>query len=186
MKDVIKKELLNDINQTIEILNKREDKDIEELKELSGHSIEDVALHKDLDLVSVSVLIYSLYKIVHSMPEKDYQDLVKELQNARKYLQNNGFGRYNKSIKTLFKIVKKSDAKVKQHLDDVMTAARIKKSSELLKKGLSIGQAAGIMGLTNWDLQDYVGKTNFLDIKQGDVSVNKRLTNAFNLFGVGL
>ena len=57
MKEVIKKEILFDLGKAIEILKNTEVGDGEELKELSDHSIEDVAIHKDLDLISTTVLI---------------------------------------------------------------------------------------------------------------------------------
>ena len=63
MKAVIKKEIIYDLTKAIEILETKEDKDIEELQELSNHSIEDVAIHKDLDIISITVLIYSIYKV---------------------------------------------------------------------------------------------------------------------------
>ncbi len=183
MKGVIKKELLYDLSKTIEILEKKEDKDSEELKSLSSHAINDVAVHKSLDLISITILIYSIYKIFPTLSEQDYQDLLTELKFARKHLQENNLSRYNKSIETLFKIIKRCDAKIKVHLDDVMQAAKIKKSAELLQKGLSIGQAAGLMGLSNWDLQQYVGKTTFLGQHKETMPVKNRLLTALKIFG---
>ena len=97
MKKTIKKELLYDIQQTIKILETKETKDIEKLKVLSNHAIEDVALHKDMDLVSFTVLIYSLYKTIDCLPEEKYQDFLTELKSAYKHLQANNLSRYNKS-----------------------------------------------------------------------------------------
>ncbi len=184
MKEEIRKEILYDLEKAIKILQQREEKDVEELKELSDHGIEDAALHKDLDLISITVLIYSIYKIARIMPEKDYLQLFNELKFARKFLEHNSLGRYNKSIKSLFDIIKKSDQKIKEHLQDVMDAAKIKKSAVLLHKGLSIGQAAGLMGLTNWDLQQYAGRTVALTQHQETTPAVKRVQTAFKLFGV--
>ncbi len=181
MKEVIKKEILFDLDKAIEILEK---KDIEELKKLSDHAIDDVALYKNLDLISVTVLIYSIYKIFTTLPKEDHLDILKELKEANKHLQENNFHRYNKSIKTIFNVVKRSNPKIRKHLQDVMHAARIKKSAILLEKGLSIGQAAGLMGLSNWDLQDYAAKRTSFGIKGEKVSVKKRLLTAFKIFGV--
>ena len=105
MKEVIKKEILYDLTRTIEILEVKEEKDFAQLEKLSEHAIEDVALHKDLDLIAVTVLIYSLYKIVRSLSEEDHQDILTELQFAIKHLQQNNLSRYNKSIKTLYSLL---------------------------------------------------------------------------------
>ena len=184
MEEVTKKEILYDLNEAIKILERREKNDVDQLRILSDHGIEDVAVHKNFDLISVTVLIYSLYKIIVSIPDKDYQSIITELQNAKKSLEKNQLGKYNGSIKNLFLLVKKSNAKVKMHLQDVMEAAKIKKSAALFEKGLSIGQAAGLMGLSNWDLQAYTGKTTALEQHEETFPVQKRISTALKIFGV--
>ncbi len=182
MKEVIRKEILYDLAQAIAILEQREAKDLEELKELSDHAIEDVALHKDLDLISITVLIYSIYKIISNIPAEEVKDLLSGLKSAQNSLEQNNLSRYNQNIKLLFNLVSKSNIKIKEHLQDVMQAARIKKGTVLLQKGLSIGQAAGLMGLSNWDLQQYAGRTTAIEQHHEIISVKKRLALALNLF----
>src|SRR3989338_2799773 len=155
MKPEIHTELLFDLQQAIKILDVCEPKDIEELKILSNHAIEDVALHKDLDIISITVLIFSLYKIFQQLNPVDYQRTVQELKVAKQDLEKSNLKGYNQSIRRLYHINNNSSTKTKEHLQGVMQAARIKKGSALLEKGLSIGQAAGLMGLSNWVLQQY-------------------------------
>jgi hypothetical protein len=183
MKGVIKKEIIRDLLKTKEILQKKGSNISLELKELSDHAIEDVAVQKDLDLISVTVFIYSLGKVIQRMPEEEQKDVIVEIELAIKQLSAGNLGRYNKSIKSLFNIIGKSNAKVKLHLQDVMQAARIKKGMILLGKGLSMGQAAGLMGLSNWDLQSYAGKTTALETSKATISEKKRLSLALSLFG---
>jgi len=184
MKEVVKKEILYDIRKTIEIFEKKEEKDVRELRELSNHAIEDVALHKDLDMISITVMIYSLYKSLHCIKDDDYDNLLTNLSRAEKSLTNNQFGAYNRNIRAIFGIIHSCSKEVKKHLQDVMQAARIKKGATLLEKGLSIGQAAGLMGLSNWDLQEYAGKTTALETPREKVPATKRLKTAFNLFKI--
>lgn len=183
MKEAVKKEILYDLGKTIEILQKREGKDIKELEELSNHGIEDVAAHKDIDLISITVLIYSLYKVIDSVSKNNYKKILQELVAAKKSLQQNQLGRYNSNIKTLFKLIKTANAKVKVHLQDVLDAARIKKSAILFDKGLSIGQAAGLMGLSNWDLQAYAGKAARIEHHE-KIPAERRVMRALKIFGV--
>jgi hypothetical protein len=184
MKEVIKKEILGHLTKTIEILREREVKDYEELKSLSNHAIEDVALHKDLDLISVTVLIYSIYKIIFCIKEENYKNLLTQLELAKRHLQQGNFRGYNKSLRKLFGIVKECNAQVKVHLQDVMQAARIRKGTSLLERGLSIGQAAGLMGLSNWDLQQYAAKTTSLGIHTERIPARTRMKKAFQIFRV--
>ncbi len=184
MKEDIRKEILNDLQGAIIILQTRESKDIEELKTLSDHSIEDIAVQKDLELVSVTVLLYSIYKVVSCMEEKNYDQLLQELQNAKISLEQRNLGKYNGSIKKLYELIRKCNAQVKEHLNDVMHAARIKKGATLLQRGLSIGQAAGLMGLSNWELQQYAGKSTALDQHTEKIPAQNRMKKALQLFGV--
>ena len=184
MKEDIRKEILGDLQGAIAILTTRESKDIEELKTLSDHSIEDIAVQKDLELVSVTVLLYSIYKTVTGIDAKIYDQLLKELQNAASSLEQRNLSRYNSSIKKLYEIIRTSDTKVKEHLNDVMHAARIKKGATLLQRGLSIGQAAGLMGLSNWELQQYAGKSTALDQHTEKIPAQTRMKKALQLFGV--
>ncbi len=183
MEEEIRREILFDLSETIKILEEREPKDVEELKRLSEHAIEDVALYKNTDLVAVTVLIYSIYKILPDISLANQRKLVKDLLAAHRNLQEGKLGRYNRNIKTLYNAVRQSNAKVRQHLQDVMQAARIKKGTSLLQRGLSIGQAAGLMGLSNWDLQAYASKL-YLDHTEAKIPAKKRLMGALKIFGV--
>ncbi|HIG93114.1 TPA: hypothetical protein HA242_05420 [Candidatus Woesearchaeota archaeon] len=184
MKEEIRKEILYDLAKAVEIMEVREQKDVEELKVLSDHGIEDVALHKDLDLISVTVLIYSLYKVVQSLKEEEYQEILSQLKFARQYIEKVDLGKYNRSIKNVFGLVQKASPTVREHLQDVMEAAKIKKGTALLQRGLSIGQAAGLMGLSNWDLQQYAAKTPFLSEHWESIAAEKRMMSALKIFGV--
>ncbi len=184
MKEVVKKEIISDLGKAAVILEKKKGMDIEALRQLSNQAIEDIALHKDLDMVSVTVLFYSIYKVNDCLDDQIYNELIRGLMDAQKALQKNMFGKYNRIIKKLYKIVRGCNAKVKQHLQDVMDAARIKKGTVLLQKGLSLGQAAGLMGLSNWDLQAYASKTVLIGAHREKVQAKVRLNTAFNIFGV--
>ena len=184
MNEAIRKEILEILSKTINILEVKEEKDIEELKELSDRAVEGVALHKNLDIISVTVLVYSIYKIAKNILPKDYQEVLKGLKFAKDALEQSNLGKYNRGIKLLYDTVRKCDAKVKEHLQDIMHAAKIKKGAVLLQKGLSLGQAAGLMGLSNWDLQQYAGKTVALEQHREAVPAKRRMITALKIFGM--
>lgn len=184
MKEVIRKEILHDLGRALEILERRESRDIEELKQLSDHAIDKIAAYKDLELVSISVLFYSLYKTIQCIPASDYASILQRFRAANDSLQRQQFSSYNKAVRDLFEIIRRCSAKVKEHLHDVLHAARIKKGTLLLHHGLSIGQAAGLMGLSNWDLQVYAGKTPLIAEEHETIPARKRVAAALKLFGV--
>ena len=182
MNEEVRTEIINDLAKTAEILEVKEVKDLEELRNLSEQTIEYIAIHKDLELVSVTVLIYSLYKIENCLQKTDRSQIVEALRRAAQSLKGSNFGGYNSAIRCLFELVRNCNAKIKEHLQDVMDAARIKKGTALLHRGLSIGQAAGLMGLSNWDLQAYAGKAHLLRQHTETIPASKRLSLAFKLF----
>ena len=59
MKGAIKKEIVNDLIKAKEIIQKKDASTSLKLKQLSDHAIEDVAVQKDMDLVSITVDISS-------------------------------------------------------------------------------------------------------------------------------
>ncbi|PIZ50835.1 hypothetical protein COY27_05640 [Candidatus Woesearchaeota archaeon CG_4_10_14_0_2_um_filter_33_13] len=184
IKEVVKKDIINYLIKTSDILSKDGPNQSLLLKELSDRAIEDVAVQKDMDLISVTVFIYSLGKVIQGVSAEEVQDLVKEINYAIKHIKENRLGRYNNSIKLLFETIRKNNAKVQIHLQDVLQAARIKKGAILLGKGLSMGQAAGLMGLSNWDLQSYAGKTVAMQFGKESIPEEQRLSSAFKLFSV--
>jgi hypothetical protein len=184
MKGVIKKEILNDLRQILEVFESNNPKVRQVLEKLSNHAVEDVALYKDLDIISITVLIYSLHKTIRCLTTTHKLQLVKALQRAIGALESGNLGKYNANIKQLFFVVKECNADVKNHLQDVMQAAKIKKGTALLQKGLSMGQAAGLMGLSNWDLQEYAAKTTALSEHTESMRASIRLDQAFTLFGI--
>ncbi|HIJ11438.1 TPA: hypothetical protein HA278_05255 [Candidatus Woesearchaeota archaeon] len=184
MKEVIRTEILADLKAVIEFFTTKQGNP-EKLQKISNHAIDDVALHKDLDVISITVLIYSIYKMLPQLrKEEKVGELVKALQIAQQGLEQKVFRKYNKSIKVAFKIIHDLAGEVKVHLQDVMQAARIKKGSILLQKGLSIGQAAGLMGLSNWDLQSYASKRVQLGEHTESYPAIRRMKKAFSLFNV--
>ncbi len=184
MKEEIRKEIVFDFTQAVKILRARETNGVNQLKELSDHAIEDIAIHKDLDLISMTVLLYSLYKIYTCINDKDAAAILQEIERTLHSLESRNLGKYNQHVKNLFQRVKNCNAKIKEHFYDVMHAARIKKGTTLLEKGLSIGQAAGLMGLSNWDLQQYVAKTMAQEHEHEAVPAKERIKRALKIFNI--
>lgn len=185
MKEVIRKEVLYDLGRFLEFLNGPLDQNAAPLKDLSDHAIEDVAVHKDLDVISVTVLIYSVYKILPCLRGNEHAGaLSSKLGLAIKALERKNFGLYNRLMKEIFNVVRSCSDHIKEHLQDVMQAARIKKGTALLEKGLSMGQAAGLMGLSNWDLQVYAAKTTAIEVEGTSLPALGRMKQALSIFGV--
>ena len=182
MKKIVRQSLLKDIDHAISILETREQSDLEKLKELSDHTIKDVALYKNMDAISLAVLIYSIYKVLPCITDENLKNILVELKSAKKHLNESRFGRYNSSLETLFKIIKSCSSKLSVHLQDVLHAAKIKKGTTLLEHGLSASRTADLMGLSKWELLDYTSRTNVMQVSNEIVSVKKRVAFTMDIF----
>lgn len=177
----VKEDILNVLNKSIETL--RADEYPEEvLSELSDHVIHDASIFQDDDSVSIAVLIYALAKTMGDCQEKnmDCSYLTKHLEKARDLLSKNDFKRYRTMIRETFNQIRQLNKKVGIYIHEVLDRAKIKKGSKMHEHGISIARTAELLGITHWELQDYIGKQKYFDIKE--MPVRQRLKTAREMF----
>ncbi len=182
MDEVVKKDILRVLSDVTNILKVEEEKDVADLRELSNHVIHDASIFQDEDSVSIAILIYSLSKVIERREGKlNYKVLLGLIRDAKNDLEQNRIDGYRKVIKKLFRFISTIDTKLKLYIEQVINQAEIKKGSKLYAHGISLGRAAEILGISQWELMFYIGKTKLPDIK-GGVSVRQRLSYARGLF----
>tara|TARA_Y100000310_G_scaffold133590_1_gene132574 strand:+ start:75 stop:632 length:558 start_codon:yes stop_codon:yes gene_type:complete len=184
MNDTIKRDILSILSQIIEILRVKEDKDIVEIRELSNHTIHNASIYQDEDSVSIAILVYSLSKICErKQGELDYNSVINLLKAASKFLERNNLDKYRRIIKKAFRFISTIDSKLKMYIEEVINQAQIKKGSKLYEHGISMERAAFILGVSEWELMRYIGKTGIADIPlQEPVSVKSRLEFVRGIF----
>jgi hypothetical protein len=180
MQDIIRKDILSVLDQAIAALQAE---DHHALGELSNHVIHDASIFQDDDSVSVAVLIYALSKVVQrSCDEKQSCVYLTPLvQTARQCLQEGRDEVYRQRISTLFAEIRKVDEKLKLYITEVLEKAKIKKASKLHEHGISLARTAELLGISQWELQDYIGKTRIPDIQAG-ITARERLQRARSWF----
>jgi hypothetical protein len=177
MNSEVKKDVLDILNEVIVILEKKEIRDVLELKEVSDHTLHDASIFQDQDSVSIGVLVYSLAKIF----ERDFHDMIlynkiiRLIVDARDSLQRNDVDNYRICIKNLFLIIHKIDYKVKYYIEEVLDKARVKKGSTIFAHGLSMARVAEMMNVSRWELMNYVGKTRIVDQEASGMAIKNRL-----------
>ena len=75
----------------------------------------------------------------------------------------------------------KCDAKLKVYIQEVLQQSKIKKASKLHEHGISIARTAELLGLSQWELQNYIGKT-VTEIPHDGVRVRDRVKLTRELF----
>ncbi|MBI2559493.1 hypothetical protein HYW20_09285 [Candidatus Woesearchaeota archaeon] len=183
MHDLIKKDIINVLSELIEILKEKEESDVAEIKELSNHVIHNASVFQDEDSISVAVLIYSLSKIIERKERNlDYARAVGMVNSCISDLKNNEDESFRKSIKNMFNFVRTVDSKLKLYIHEVINQAQIKKGCKLCEHGISIARSAEVLGISQWELMHYVGKTTILEQFSEQVNVSNRLKIARSLF----
>ena len=183
MNETIKKDALEILNGTIEILKSKEEKDVLELKNLSNNTIHNASVFQDEISVSVAVIIYALSKIIARNPEQlNYGKLLKMLEKSKTFLGNNDEGNFKISLKEILDEIAKIDSQVKIYVKEVINEAQIKKGSKLCQHGLSCARASQIMGISQWELMDYLGNTELHEQAADVIDVKSRLKFTRGLF----
>ncbi|MDP7179824.1 MAG: hypothetical protein QF824_00965 [Candidatus Woesearchaeota archaeon] len=184
MNDTIKRDILSILSEIIKILRVKEDKDIVEIRELSNHTIHNASIYQDEDSVSIAILVYSLSKICErKQGGLDYNSVISLLKVASKCLEINNIDKYRKTIKKSFKFISTIDSKLKMYIEEVINQAQIKKGSKLYEHGISMARASFILGVSEWELMRYIGKTSIADLPlQDPVSIRSRLEFVRGIF----
>jgi hypothetical protein len=182
MDKLVRNDALLILNKVINILQSKGDKDIVELKDLSNHTIHNASVFQDSCSVSLAVLIYALSKIIERHPKFSYNKVLDLLKNMEYCLENDYEGRFNTSIKKLFSEIAKLDNKIRFYVQEVINQSQIKKGSKLCEHGISCAKASEILGISQWDLMNYIGRTNLAEKDPKIVSVRSRLKFARSLF----
>ncbi len=182
-------------NNIIRILDKAviaiKEEDIKQLKDLSNETVHDATINQDEYSITIAVLIYSLSKIyereIHYGKFKGWKifcfDCFRGLEVAKEKLVSGDVEGFDSVLKKYIATLSKLDIKLRGYIQDVFRKARINKASRLHEHGLSIGRTAELLGVTRFELMDYVGKTNIPDV-EGSVTMNvlNRIKFARGLF----
>ncbi len=179
MNDIIKEDLLSILSNAIEIIKKG---DVLGLKELSNHTIHNASIFQDEDSVSIAVIIYSLSKILER-GKPDTTQIINLMQEGIQNLEKGDGESYKAIIKELFRFVSQVDTKIKLYIEEVVKQAEIKKGSKIYDHGVSLGQAASILGISQWELMSYVGKTRIADVDYERPDVIEKIKFTRGLFG---
>ncbi len=169
MREDIKKDILDVLKDSYKAINKN---DIVKLKDASNHIIHKASIMQDEDSTTIAVLIYSLSKIFERPHYRDYKDwplfyktCMDNLEKAITNLGKDNIDVYEESINSIFGVMDKLESHLKQYIQEVIEKARIHRASRIHEHGISVERTAKLLGISPWELMEYVGKTGISDVK---------------------
>jgi hypothetical protein len=159
MNETIKRDIIDIINRAVRLIRTNS---AVELDELSNHTIHNASIYQDEFSVSIAVIIYSISKIIKHSSEHNNK-FIRLLEEASHWMERGDLRRYKKATKALMEKISSIDNQFGKFVDDVISHAEIKKGGKIYDHGISLGQAASILGISQWELMDYAGKIKSSD-----------------------
>ncbi len=189
MEERVKKDVLRVLSELYNGVSKG---DLDILKKSSDSTLHNAGIFQDEDSISVAVIAYSLYKVfsrerLHKIKPfvKFKQDVLNEISGAQSFLAKNREKEYKKCIKKVFDLIGKLEKKFGMYITEVLNQARIKKGGRVYEHGISIGRASQLMGISSWELRNYVGSTKLSDVKTVDgKNMKQRVMDVRRIFGI--
>ena len=162
MNELIKQDIIAVVHDSIKCIEKE---NYIALRKLSDETVHGASIFQEEDSVTIAVLIYSLYKIIErgKNNKKDIKAITLVLRDSLENLRKDKIDKYRKSIQKALSLVSKIDSKLKLYAEEVIKQAEIKKGSKLYDHGISLSRAAEMLGVSKWELMDYLGKTRVSD-----------------------
>jgi len=176
--------IISALKETVELIKKD---DFSGLKELSNKTIGDVSTIQEKHAVRVAVVVYALAKILQRTQDSGQSisiNVSKRLERAAEYIELDDEEGFDKEMKNIFKQISIRDEKLLMYVQQVIEKANTVKGSKMYGSGISMGKAAQILGINQWDLMSFVGKTRIADAEEDITDIKKRLLFTKRLFKV--
>jgi hypothetical protein len=181
MEPIVRQDILAVLEKAVEAIRAG---DVSTLGALSNQTIHNASIYQDEDSISVAILVYSLSKVVQRFGERgeSMNGVSGKLGQAAARLRGNDERGFRDGLHHLFEVVSSMDRKLRLYIEEVIAKARVKKGSKLYEHGLSIARTAEILGISQWELQSYIGKTALTEIGHALPDVRRKLEFARSLF----
>ncbi len=155
-----------------------------DLKDFSNKCIEEAALKNDRILAEISLISYSLYKLlskVHIKDDKNWNKLksniLDSIDNCTRLLYQKNVQAFEKSLNKVVFNISSVDKNLGHFVQSLLDKARVKQASRAYAFGLSLSQAAELTKADKKNLQQYIGQTIIHDDFGITLGINTRLTN---------
>ena len=179
--------VINVLEQTKEALIQE---DVIKLRELSNQTIHSASVFQDTGSITIAVIVYALSKIIEkreTLKIINWKIFIKKIEGiislSIKALKEDKIDKYEKYMALLRKTISSTALNIKPYIQDVLRKASINKASKIYEHGISLGQTAEILGITEWELSEYSGQTRVADTGYNiTLGVAKRAKMALEFF----
>ena len=105
------------------------------------------------------------------------------MKKAIQALEKDNIKIFRSEIDLIRKLIQKLSGDLKFHIDTVFRRAKINKASRIYEHGISMEKTARILGISQWELAEYVGKTGIANVNLGvTMPIRQRIKIAERIF----
>jgi hypothetical protein len=160
------------------------------LKSLSNQTVNTSSLTQDSDNIAVAVIVYSLSKIIERQDYRQlpgwgvfYKKVLLYLDKSIEDIEKKQYDRFREDFKTIRGSIDNLSGKLKKYIKEVLRNAEINKASRIYEHGISMEQTASLLGITLYELADYVGRTGIPDAPENKtMNTKERIKLAMEMF----
>jgi hypothetical protein len=166
---------MQEIEHVLNILERTKkamkEEDIAVIKDLSNQTIHSASISQDPDNIALAVILYALSKLIE---RKKYQDFKEWTPFEKNYtscidkaiiaLKRKDLEVYREQIGCIRASIKALSGHLRRYIEEVFRKASINKASRIYEHGISLEKTAKILGITQWELTQYVGQTGIADV----------------------
>ena len=164
--------------------------DSSRLKSLSNQTTNTASLTQDPDNIAVAVIVYSLSKIIdrldyRNLPgwKKFYSNILLYLDKSIKDIEEKNYEKFREDFRGIRNSIGNLSGKLKKYVREVLRNAEINKASRIYEHGISMEQTAKLLGVSLYELANYVGKTGISDVPENYTRNTKsRIKLAMEMF----
>ena len=91
--------------------------------------------------------------------------------------------KYIEYLERIRKTISSISISLKPYIEEVLRKASINKASKMYEHGISLGQTAKLLGVTQWELTEYAGQTKISDdYYNSTLDIKRRAQMALEFF----
>lgn len=155
------------------------------LRDMSNRTVHSSSISKDPDSIAIAVTIYALAKIIERKKYTQYREwpsffkrISEDVDNAITSIEKKDFAKFRDYMQDIRNAVDKLSGHLKLYIQDVFRKASINKASRIYEHGISMQETTRLLGITQWELAEYVGTTGIADV---DLSLTMPIKDRLNL-----
>lgn len=156
------------------------------IRSVSNQTIHNASIFQDNFSINIAIITYALSQLLENTLVKnkpvDMEKYLRHLVALKETVRSRQPKVFEKLVGKIYAEMKKDENRFSQFVRHVKTQARMDKSARLVDHGISVARAADVLGVSQWQMYSYLGKTKITDDGSDSVAnMKKRLEFARGL-----